>query len=94
MGFPIQFAKSTGDYDFFSPIINVTGNAAVLAVGGLSLGALSYVALKALGFSKMATSIATAVPVSIGAIGVVVAIGGSCTFIALCVAISKAMGRR
>lgn len=94
MSFPFEFAKKSGDYDFFSPIINFTGNAAVVAVGGISLGAISYLALKALGFSKIATTISTAIPVAIGAFGVVGAIVGGSIFIAMLIGVTKALGQR
>lgn len=67
MGFPIEFSKRTGDYDFLSGPINFAGNAAVVAVGGISLAYIANVALKALGFSKTATIIATAIPATFGA---------------------------
>lgn len=93
MSFPFEFAKRTGDYDFVSPIINFTGNAAVVAVGGISVGAVSYLALKALGFSKIITAIGTAIPVTIGGIGIIGAALGGCLFIAMCIQIAKALGR-
>lgn len=93
MKFPIEFAKSTGRFDIISPFINFTGNAAVVAVGGISLGAISMIALKALGFSATATAIATAIPVSIGAFGVAGLIVGGAILISILVAASKALGR-
>ena len=65
MTFPINFAQKNGNHSNVSSIINFTGNAAIAAVGGLSLGAVSYLALKALGFSTLAVATA-AFPVSIG----------------------------
>jgi len=83
MSFPIEFVKKTGDYDFFSPIINFTGNAAVVAVGGSGLGGISYLALKTLGFSNIATTTATAIPVVIGAAGLVGTIVGGGIFLTM-----------
>ncbi len=94
MSFPFEFAKSRGDYDFFSPVINFTANATVLAVGGISLGAISYLSLKALGFNKITTTIATAVPVALGSIGVAGSIVGGCIATAMVIGIVKAFGRR
>lgn len=71
MSFPYEFSKKSGDYDFVSPILNFAGNSALVAVGGISLGAISYLGLKALGFNKIATTISTAIPTTIGAIGAV-----------------------
>jgi hypothetical protein len=55
--------------NFASPLVNVVGTAVLVAVGGTSLGVIAYVALTALGFSKIATAIAMAIPVTIGAFG-------------------------
>lgn len=80
MSFPFEFAKKSGPYDFMSPAINFTGNATVVAVGGICLGTISNLALKALGFSNVVTSATTAIPVVIGVTSVVgVAIPGLTT---------------
>lgn len=71
-----EFVKSKGDYDFISPTINFTLNAITLAVGGTSLGVITYTALKALGFNQAATLIATAIPTTIAAFGVAGTIAG------------------
>lgn len=68
--FPIEFIKPEG-HSFLADAFNFGANSAVVAVGGFCLATITYMALKALGFSKMATTIATAIPVTIGAIGVV-----------------------
>ena len=94
MHFPFEFVKSGGAYDFFSPIVNSIGNAVVLAVGGISLGAISYLALKALGFSEIATTIATAIPITIGAVGIVGVIVGISVFIAMLIGLAKGLGHR
>lgn len=94
MFFPFEFAKRNGDHDFFSPIINFTGNATVVTVGGVSLAAISYLGLKALGFSEIAITVATAIPVTIGAVGMISGIVGGCFFIAMCVGAAQALGRR
>ncbi|WP_068469499.1 hypothetical protein [Candidatus Protochlamydia phocaeensis] len=94
MVFPIQFARSQGDYDFISPIINITGNATVLAVGGISLGVITTLALKALGFSKLTTSLAAAIPITIGAFGTGVALIGAGFIISILIAMAYALGRR
>lgn len=89
MCFPIQFAKSRGQSDFFSPVINFIGNALVVAVAGISLGFISNIALKRLGFNH-ASSTFTAISTTIGKIGIAAAIGGFCVFVALCIAIVRA----
>lgn len=94
MPFPIEFAKKNGNYDFFSPIINVACNAAVVAVGGFSLGAISYVALKRLGFNEIAATTEAAIPVVIGATGAVVAVVTGGLFIVMINGVANALGRR
>ncbi len=83
MCFPFEFSKRSGDYDFISPIVNFTGNAAVLAVAGISLGIISNLAFKALGFNTVATSIATAIPVTLGIAGIGAAIIGAACIAAI-----------
>lgn len=83
MVFPIEFAKRSGDYDFFSPLINFTGNAGVIAVGGMSIGTISYFALKRLGFNKIAITAGTAIPTTIGAFGVAGVVLGGYIFVSL-----------
>lgn len=85
MSFPIQFTKSHGDYDIFSPLINFTGNAAVLAVGGVGVGVITYLGLKALGFTSVAAGITAAIPVAAGAVaaaGAVISLGVTCALVA------------
>ncbi|MCE2982755.1 MAG: hypothetical protein LW832_04220 [Parachlamydia sp.] len=94
MSFPFEFAKRSGDYDFISPIVNFTGNACVVAVGGISLGVISNLALKALGFSEITSTVATAIPVTLGAVGIIGAVVGGCFFIAILAGITEALGRR
>jgi hypothetical protein len=75
MCFPyIEFVKKSGSYDFISDFINLAGNGAVVAAAGISLAVIGNIALKALGFNALATSIATAIPVTVGAIGAGVAV--------------------
>lgn len=76
-----EFVKRSGDYDLVSGGINIIANLAVVAIGGISLGAISYLALKALGFSGIATTTATAIPVTIGAFGVAGVIVTGCVFL-------------
>ena len=90
MSFPIEFVKSSGDFDCLSPVVNFTGNAALVAVGGISLGAIAYLALKALGFGEVVTTIATAIPITIGVIGVIGAIAGSALLLAIGIAFVRA----
>lgn len=73
MRFPIEFTKSSGDYDFISPIVNFTGNAAVISAGLFGVGLVSYLALKALGFTSVAVGTATAIPVA----GAIIAAGAA-----------------
>ncbi len=70
MSFPIQFSKESMGFNFVSPMIDLAGNGAMFAVGGISLAAITYVAFKSLGLSTGAASALTAIPVSIGVIGV------------------------
>lgn len=83
MSFPFEFTKRSGYYDFFSPVINFIGNASVVAVGGISLGAISYLALKALGFSVIKTTTLTAIPITVGALGIMSTAVGIYVFIAM-----------
>jgi hypothetical protein len=94
MSFPFQFVKQSGNYDIFSPVINFAGNASVAAVGGISLGAISYLALKALGFSKITTAIVTAIPVTAAVIGAVAATAASCLFLAMVIGMIQALYER
>lgn len=89
MSFPFEFARSRGDYDIFSPVINFTGNATAVGVGGISLGAISYLALKTLGFSQMTTTVATAIPVIIRTVSIISAVVAGGFFIAVCMEIVK-----
>lgn len=85
MPWPIQFAKEPKTpYNFLdsSFAINAIGNGAVAIVGGIVLGTLAQVALKALGFTQIADVIALAIPVTLGAFGVV-AIAIGCGLIAI-----------
>ncbi len=59
---------------------NYTKNAAVAVIGGLNLAVISTFALKALGFTKSATIVATALPISMSAI---LALGVGVTTVAL-----------
>lgn len=56
----IAFTKDSGH--FFTPTLNYIGTTGVIAVGGYIVGAISYFALKILGFSQSAAILATAVP--------------------------------
>ena len=89
MSFPLEFVRSTGDYDFITPTINLTINAAIIAIGGISLGVISHLAFKALGFSALSTGIATAIPVTIGAIGIAGAVAGAACFITMGIAVAQ-----
>lgn len=94
MSFPFEFVKTRGDYDFISPVANLTINAAVVAVGGISLGAISYLALQALGFSKVTATIATAIPVTMGVAGMIGAAMGVSFFIVMCIEFTKKFSHR
>jgi hypothetical protein len=90
--FPIEFTRKTGNYDFFAPIINFTGNAAVIA----GLGGISYVALEALGFSNIATTAGTVIPVAIKITGVVAgvsAVAGAALILFMAKRVADAIGR-
>lgn len=94
MGFPIEFAKKAGPYDFGTDAINFIGNAVVVAVGGISLGLITAYALKALGFGNTVTAISTAIPVTIGIFGAAVAIAGCICVGAIIVCVIQALRRR
>lgn len=55
MSFPIQFVKSSGDNDYVSPVINFTGNVAIV-------GGISYLAWRTLGFAYEGSSEVKAIP--------------------------------
>lgn len=93
MSFPFKFVQSHGNHDFISRGINACCNAAVVAVGGISVGAIAFIALKALGFSGIAATMATAIPVAIGLIGVAGLVVGGCICIALLRGFRKDMDR-
>lgn len=88
MGFPIQFIEKKGrdPVPFF---VNLGANASLLAVGGMSVAAISYYALKALGFSKIIASIAAAIPVGIGAFGAAIALASVGAFVVHCLSMVK-----
>jgi len=67
----VQFVKPSDDTDYISRGINVAGNCVVVAVGGISLGLIASCVLKPLGYTKFVRILATAIPVTIGAFGVV-----------------------
>lgn len=94
MQFPFEFAKRSGDYDFISPIVNFTGNAAVVAIGGISLGAITYFALQALGFSNLSLHAVTAIPVSIGAFGALGVLAGAVCLAGITIMFFMAMSNR
>lgn len=94
MPFPIQFVKSKEHFDIFADGINVAGNGAVLAVGGISLAAITSLAFKALGFNKVATTIATAIPVTIATFGVASAVLGAGFFIGISYLFINALTKR
>ena len=94
MQFPFEFTKRSGDYDFISPVINFTGNAAVVAVGGISLGAITYFALQALGFSNLSLHVVTAIPVSIGVFGALGVLAGAVCFAGVYIMIAMALSNR
>lgn len=52
--FPIQFMQPNGNRDFISPIVNFSGNAMVVAGVVLGAGAITCLAMKALGYSSYA----------------------------------------
>lgn len=70
MAFP--FIKHQGDYDISARIANTAISGALIVVGGISLALITNVALKALGFSALSVSFATAIPTTIGAFGAAV----------------------
>lgn len=78
MVFPIHFSKPKNLYDVSSPIKNFVGNSAVLTVGGISVGAILFLGLKALGVGTMTALIASAVPVSAVVVGGLAFLGVGC----------------
>ncbi len=93
--FPVTFVNHSGDYDFISPVVNFTGNALIVAVAGMSLAAISYLALSASGNAHFLPVLTfTAVPAAIGVMGAVgTFIGGAC-ILYIGAAFAQAMGRR
>lgn len=94
MCFPIKFSTQ----DDLSQILNkVLGCAAVLAVGGVAVSAIAYIASNALGMGTVGKTIVTAIPATLAAIGsvaaltivvatmTVVLVGGACICIFLSV---------
>lgn len=73
----IEFAKSQGDYDVLSPMINVIGNGTVLAVGGIILAKIAAVVAKRFGCSEKTAKFATAIPVVIGVVAAVAVLGAA-----------------
>lgn len=76
-----EFIKCRNYCDVIAPVVNFTGNAAILAVGGTALGIITYAAFKALGFNQAATLLATAIPASIAAFGAAGTIAGAVCFL-------------
>lgn len=85
----IEFSKSSGQYDYISPIINFTGNAALVAVGGICVGSILNVALKALGYTGIAVKAPTVVFVTIGMIGAVGTVVGLAMVVYVCIMFSS-----
>jgi hypothetical protein len=75
MSFPIQFSKPSGAYDFMSGPINIAGNGAVVMIGSISVGLVTDVALKALGYHGI-RSLATTVFITSAGVSGLVALGG------------------
>jgi hypothetical protein len=94
MSFPIEFSKPRGDYDFISSSINLAGNAMVVAVGGISVGAISALALQALGVKGTATAIVTALPFVVGTVSAITAIAAIASVVAIALAIGKGFSHR
>jgi hypothetical protein len=90
----IQFAKSQGNYDFCSPLINMVGNGLVLAGVGAGSALIVAVALKALGYSSAAIAIGTALPLIAGTAGLAIAGAAAFTITATVVALLQAFGNR
>jgi hypothetical protein len=90
----IQFAKSEGKCDFFSPLINMVGNG--LVIGGLGIGSalIVAIALKALGYSGFAIAIGTALPIIAGTVGLATAATGALVIAGLVYALFSAMTSR
>ena len=65
--FPVQFVRKRGDYDLVSAIKNLTGNAALVTGAFLALSVITYLALKALGFTTISTVMISAIPITITA---------------------------
>lgn len=91
MFFPIHFSKPKHVYDYSSPVKNFVGNSAVLTVGGVSVGAILLLGLKALGISTATALIATAVPLSVAMIGGLAFLGAGCIAGCLVIKLTKHM---
>jgi hypothetical protein len=89
----IQFMKPQGGYLDLAPLVNLTGTCAVAAVGGISLGAIACCALKALGFSKIGSSVAFAT-IGVSALPFGVAVLGGAVLVTTWVLAVKAFSNR
>ena len=94
LGFPVEFMKSKPPHDFISPCVNFIGNAALVGAGSIGLGAITFVALKALGYGNIAAVIASATPVAIGALAFVAAGGVALSLIWFINGVIESLGRR
>jgi hypothetical protein len=61
---------SLSDFDTVTPLIKAAVKGTLVAVGGIAVAVIANIACKALGFSKLTTAVATAIPVAISALGV------------------------
>ncbi|MFI5344100.1 MAG: hypothetical protein ACHQUC_07765 [Chlamydiales bacterium] len=90
--FPFQ-AKERHSFDFITPVTNFIGNAFTVSALTVIAGAVSYFALKALGFSA-AAKLAAIASTTIAAIGVAGAVAGVAVLAMITVAIYNALSSR
>lgn len=61
---------SLRNLDTVTPLIKAAVKGTVVAVGGVTVAVIANIACKALGFSKLTTAVATAIPVAASALGI------------------------
>jgi hypothetical protein len=94
LGFPIQFAKPGGGYDFTSPLINLTGNGLVITGVAVLVAALVKSIFTALGYSAFFSTALSGIPLAVGGVGLVWAAVGILSLGAILLGAMDALGRR
>ncbi len=63
------YSCSLSNFDTVTPLFKAAVKGFMVAVGGVTVALIANIACKALGFSKLTTAIATAIPVAFSALG-------------------------